>query len=63
MFPCARTGRFGTAIYVNGTIHRYLQTAALSQMVGLSTSDRRDEGGLMYLFHTFSLKGVGDQVA
>ena len=31
-------------------------------MVGLFTSDRRDEGGHK-LFHTLSLKGVGDQLA
>ena len=43
--------------------HPQISTAdVLSQMIGLSTSDRRDEGGL-YLFHTLSLKGVGGQVA
>ena len=50
-----------------------IQTAIPSQMVGLSSSDRRDEGGLnangnhpplpSILFHTLSLKGVGDQLA
>ena len=52
-----------------------LQVVASSQMVGLSTSDRRDEGVLTCtvsnadpyhgLFHTLSLslKGVGEQVA